>query len=365
MNMSIDQYFDITTHDIETLVIKKVDSFNCVLKDSNQSYKGFILAKSPAGKVMTVCDISFQKSGTDNKYQPRLIFRKTDEQLNDKSVKANSTHIRIPFLSGSDGYREFWKMIAFLYRFKDLIDIGEFEDSFQVVVTDKNSAHYINQLLDKGYSKDLWETLVETNPDLATKLSLSRIYQSRKAIVDQMKEKIETEEPEEYWQQLLANNRWIFGNSYTGIIGERRPNISSTLDHPLITEDGYLEIAEIKKPSFPFWRKTSSGNYFMYRDKYLVPHNELQSAISQGSNYIYETEIEMDKRSWAEAHDGIYPLKPKCLIIHGRSNTWGDLESKAYRLLNDRLHGISVITFDHLILRAEQTLKLFNPVNKS
>lgn len=359
--MDINEYFDLTTQNIEDLIIEKADNFDCVMKDGERNYKGFVLSKSSTGSVLTVCDINFHMSGTDNKYQPRLIFRKTDGNLGDRNTRSNATHIRIPFHSGADGYREFWKMIAFLYRFKDLIDVGQFDDTFQVVVTDQNSAQYIKELLEKGYSEELWQALVETDPDLATKLSLSRIYESRKALVEQMEEKIDQDENEEYWQQLLAENRWIFGNSYIGIIGERRTNISSTLDHPLITEDGYLEIVEIKKPSFPFWKKTRSGESYLYRDKYLVPNAELQCAISQGSNYIYETEQEMDSRSWAETHDGIYPLKPKCLIVHGRSNDWGDLESQSFRLLNDRLHGISVITFDHLILRAKQTLELFKP----
>jgi len=359
--MDSDNYFDLTTQNIESLIIKRADNFDCVMKDEERAYNGFILAKSSTGSVYTVCDISFHKSGTDNKYQPRLIFRKTDENINDKSTRSDATHIRIPFHSGADGYREFWKMVAFLYKFKDLIDVGQFDDTFQVVITNRNSAHYITELLEKGYSENIWEALVEANPDLATKLSLSRIYGSRKTVVDEMQVKIGQDKNEEYWQQLLANNRWIFGNSYIGIIGERRTNISSTLDHPLITEDGYLEIVEIKKPSFPFWKKTSTGANYLYREKYLVPYGELQCAITQGSNYIYETEREMDNRSWAESHDGVYPIKPKCLIVHGRSNDWSELESNSFRLLNDRHHGISIITFDHLILRAKQTLELFKP----
>ncbi|MFH1601663.1 MAG: Shedu anti-phage system protein SduA domain-containing protein [Candidatus Shapirobacteria bacterium] len=359
--MNKSTYFDLTNQDIENLRIERVDNFDCELKDDSQIYDGFIIAKSPTGSVLTVCDSSFHKSDTDDKYQPRLIFRKSNENFENKTTRSDATHIRIPFLTGQDGYREFWKMISFLYRFKDLIDVGHFEDSFQVVVTDQNSAHYISELLEKGYSKGVWQALVEVDPDLATKLSLSRIYESRKSVIEEMKTKISQDENEEYWQKLLAKNRWIFGNSYIGIIGERRTNISSTLDHPLITEDGYLEIVEIKKPSFSFWKLKTNGEQYLYRDKYLVPHQELQNAITQGSNYIFETEKEMDRKSWAESHDGIYPLKPKCLIIHGRSNDWGDNESQSYRLLNDRLHGVSIITFDHLILRAKQTLELFKP----
>jgi hypothetical protein len=128
----------------------------------------------------------------------------------------------------------------------------------------------------------------------------------------------------------------------------------------LITEDGYLEIVEIKTPEFPFWKLKEDGSYFRYRNKYLVPHIELQCAIAQGENYILEAEKAMDSKAWADKHDGIYPIKPKCLIVYGRSKGWGELENVAFRLLNDSLHGINIITFDHLLFRAKQVVELFN-----
>lgn len=237
----------------------------------------------------------------------------------------------------------------------------EIADTDAVIKTDAGRARIINKLLEGEHSEEIWEALIEADPNLATKMSLSRIYEERKSVVVEFEQNIGKELGEEYWQKFLEKNRWIFGSSYIGRIGERRVNIKSTLDHPLITEDGYLEIVEIKTPEFPFWRVTKDKRYFLYRDKYLVPHLELQCAITQGSNYIIETEREIDSKSWAKTHDGVYPIKPKCLVVHGRSVGWGDDESTAYRILNDSLHGINVITFDHLLLRAKQTLELFNP----
>ena len=75
---------------------------------------------------------------------------------------------------------------------------------------------------------------------------MSRIYFERKKFVDDFENNLDKDLGETYWQELLAKNRWVFGNSYIGRIGERRINIKSTLDHPLITEDGFLEIVEIK-----------------------------------------------------------------------------------------------------------------------
>lgn len=233
----------------------------------------------------------------------------------------------------------------------------------EVIVTDSNKAHYINELLEKGYSRDVWEKLIETDPDLATKLSLSRIYFERKKLVEDFENNLDKDLGETYWQEFLSESRWIFGNSYIGRVGERRINIKSTLDHPLISEDGFLEVVEIKDPQFPFWKLKRNGDYFLYRRKYLVPHSELENGVTQAANYILEVEKEMDSKSWSDNHSGIYPLKPKCLVVHGRSNNWEEMEAEAYRLLNDRLHGVVVVTFDHLLLRAKQTLEVFNPEN--
>ena len=117
----MDEYFDLIneTSDIDSLTVSRVDNFSCILKDqSGKIFKGFLLSKSPAGNIIVVCDTNFQKSDTDRKYQPRLVFRKTDSNLQDVHARADVDWIRIPFLTGSDGYRQFWKMIFFLYKFK-------------------------------------------------------------------------------------------------------------------------------------------------------------------------------------------------------------------------------------------------------
>src|ERR1700722_20025119 len=113
----------------------QTDHFNCSLVNSltDEAYKGFVLAKSGQGNRLTVCDVNFQRSGTDNKYQPRLTFRRVDQAFNDVNAPSSSRHVRMPFAGGEDGYREFWKMIFFLYKFKETVDFGEFDGSYHVI----------------------------------------------------------------------------------------------------------------------------------------------------------------------------------------------------------------------------------------
>ena len=153
----------------------------------------------------------------------------------------------------------------------------------------------------------------------------------------------------------------MFGAAYIRPVGERRLNIRSQTDYSMVGEDGFLDIVEIKKPGFPFWRRTRDDGSFLYRGKYPVPHEELQCAITQACNYVHEAEEKSDSQSFRDDHEGVVPIKPECLAVHGRSNSWGEKESKAFRLLNDRLHGIRVITFDHLLARARRAVELLNP----
>ena len=55
------------------------------------------------------------------------------------------------------------------------------------------------------------------------------------------------------------------------------------------------------------------------------------------------------------------PLKSRGVVVHGRNDTWTKAHWYAFRLLNDELHGIQVITFDHLLERAKKSLDMFRP----
>lgn len=241
------------------------------------------------------------------------------------------------------------------------VTVLEIVDEDQVIRTDSGRARIIKKLLEGNHEQQIWDSLVQDDPNLATKMSLARIYTERQRIIREFEENIGKNMDEAYWQKLLESNSWIFGPSYIGLVGERRVNIKSQLDHPLISEDGYLEIIEIKKPSFEFWEKKTDGTLNLYRGKYPVINTELRNALSQATNYVFEAEKEIDSIAWKKEHNNIPPLKPKCLVVHGRSSEWSEDENVAFRLLNDSLHGVSCITFDHLLSRAKQSLELVNP----
>ena len=206
-------YFDLTIFsDLKKLSIIKKDSFDCQLVDNESViYNGFKLAQSKEGNIITLCDISFQKSATDNKYQARLTFRKTDPEFKDRNVNKGVDYIRIPFDNGQNGCRTFWKMILFLYQWREIIDLGEFEDYFSV--TDKNLANALPKIANIKNKKLVLKNLeklsqnnLENIDDLVSAIKITSIIQ--------IWEKNKDNFNESFWQETFQKHTWILSQIF-------------------------------------------------------------------------------------------------------------------------------------------------------
>ena len=49
-------------------------------------------------------------------------------------------------------------------------------------------------------------------------------------------------------------------------------------------------------------------------------------------------------------------IKPRCILIYGRSDNWNDAQREAYRILNAAYNQLSILTYDHLLMRAKNVL---------
>jgi hypothetical protein len=225
----------------------------------------------------------------------------------------------------------------------------------EVIITQKNKAEALKQLkalLDKD---ELNEWLGQNIEVLSTDLALARLYHHRKEALSSFKAALKDQQIESFWQNLLKENSWMFGSSCIELLSERRLDIHHETDFPMEVEGGFMDIVEIKTPQLPFWA-VGAGKRFKYRNKFLIPHPDLQGAIAQTTKYILQAEKKVDSDEYIRDHGGIIPLKPRGLVIQGRSNDWGKEEWEAFRLLNDELHSVQVITFDHLSKQAERML---------
>ena len=87
-----------------------------------------------------------------------------------------------------------------------------------------------------------------------------------------------------------------------------------------------------------------------------VPSSDLIKAITQCQNYIYEIEREANSLKFIQRTKGTKVIKPRCLLIYGRSNDWNEEQQEAYRILNASYNQITILTYDHLLLRAKNVL---------
>lgn len=231
-------------------------------------------------------------------------------------------------------------------------------DENEVIVTESNKITLLKQLTEALSQQDINNWLQGNLSFISSNVALAKVYRDRNAEIEEFNQNIGTDKDENYWKAFLKRNKWMFGSAYINIVEEDRIDIHHETDLPFEVEGGFMDIVEIKRPNFPFWARDGQGNNYLYRDKFLIPHREIQGATSQLSKYILQAEKNVDSTDYINAHGGIIPMKPKGLVVHGRSVDWEESEWEAFRLLNDNLHNIQIITFDVLLERAKNVLKI-------
>lgn len=170
----------------------------------------------------------------------------------------------------------------------------------------------------------------------------------RKKAIQDFEINLTLDKPESFWQEWFSTNKWILGSEYLKILDERSINVGNIADYLMEAFDGFVDIVEIKRPSIDkLWNETlDHSNY--------VPTSDLTKAIIQCQNYIYEIERQSNSLDFLERVNNVKVIKPRCLLIFGRSNSWNDEQRKAYRILNASLNQITILTYDHLLERIKK-----------
>lgn len=165
--------------------------------------------------------------------------------------------------------------------------------------------------------------------------------------------------PEQQWQEWFQHNDWVFGSEFVRILDERNIDTANITDFLVQAYDGFLDIIEIKRPegNLQFWANSQDhGNY--------IQSSELTKAITQASKYIYEIEREANSIKFSEKVGNIKTIKPRCILIFGRSNNWNDKQKEAYRILNSGYHNLTIMTYDHVLIRAKRILETNNETDE-
>lgn len=228
-----------------------------------------------------------------------------------------------------------------------------------LLIDDQNVKDTLEQLLAKGYSNDFWNLISNSNPDLADKLIAGHLQLQRKKTIDNLKSRLKQNFPEtkgnDSWQNWIYTNNWLFGANYQKPIEKQKVSIAGVMpDYLFPTLDGFVDILEIKLPSFEVIEedKGHSGSW--------VWSKESNCAIGQVVNYLCEIDrlkLEIEKQIEKIYHKEVLMLKPRAFILIGQSNDWSKDKKEGLRKLNHSLHGIEIITYSDLVKRGETFIK--------
>ena len=207
---------------------------------------------------------------------------------------------------------------------------------------------YVNVTGDNAKLIKQFKALVEGKTDTANLLIENGILSDnvyvtatsikKVAALSELESSLIKDLPEKYWQDWFSSNKWVLGSDFAQIIDERH-----------IDTENIADLVEIKKPNgIPFWSATKDHNNY-------VPSTDLIRAITQCLNYIHAIEQEANSLKFIQKTKSKV-IKPRCILIFGRSHNWDDEQREAYRILNASYNQISILTYDHLLVRAKNVL---------
>ena len=158
---------------------------------------------------------------------------------------------------------------------------------------------------------------------------------------------------EAYWQKYIRNNILYLHESYIKKIEHLNISLDIRLpDFCLLNYDNYLDVLEIKTPQTVLLNEDKSHKNFYWSV-------ELSKAISQAENYIDAITKYSDKicNKLRDQDIDIRVIKPRAIILAGNDD---QIKTKSkrdnFRLLNESLKNIQIITYDDLVIRAKNII---------
>lgn len=386
----MEDYIDLTNSEtnLDNYSIER-SGYECFLNDGRKRYFGFLLARSEHGNAYTLCDIDFHHSQTDDKFPPRLTFRRTDSNLKDKAVRKNMDFATVTFKKGDDGYRQFWTMIAFLSKFKNLLDTEEFFERYQVVTKQsvvtslkerqpsermQEIAHYIEEsgLRDQDMSELLAVRARKQDVVLFHQL-LYDINDARTTYRNEHQAEIKGAGAEAIWHHFLKNRKWIFGLSLNlrfieDLADEQSVGIADTENHgsprvDMLGYSDYIVLIELKTPDTDMFTSTKTknarANTWSFSNEFIEGFSQ---CLAQKSDWQKSSDVKPLVKEGRSLDRGVIrTIDPQAIFIVGnkerevpRDSDLVDIQTKRDTLerfiRNNR--NVNIISYDELYRRA-------------
>lgn len=217
---------------------------------------------------------------------------------------------------------------------------------------DQSSIENLRSLFSNPNKQQVLKFIAE-NKILPEELLLSLESQKRTHAIKEFEEMLESDLVEQAWQKWFEKNPWVLGSDFVRVLDERSIDTGNISDYLMEAYDGFLDIIEIKRPEgqLNFWSAASDHDN-------QIPSADLVKAITQATKYLYEIEREADSVKFLERVGNVKTIKPRCVLIFGRSNEWTIGQKEAFRILNVSYHNVSILTYDQVLSRAKRILGL-------
>jgi len=383
-------YFDLTIGNVDEITIYKSNNGDtCYIADKKNKtifYPGFILNNKAT--VQTICDVGFYPSSISGKFIPRLTFKVIYKKTGDvKEVGKGKDYVRISFATLEDGYEYFWKMIGFLHKFKDLVDLGNFDRSYKVVDSDA----FILDFKDQEQSKKIAQlSKIVSEGNLSAEDLRLALQPARKQTVTQFFELLHTRKFDEYrvrylseitqigeeavWHHFLKQNLWIIGlgvdiRFIRDLISQANVGVQDTdgsgsprSDFLGITD--YTLLVELKTASTDIFTKskqsTARANTWSFTQEFI---DGISQCLGQKSDWdkthIQKGLVGNDGKTIDQRKTRT--VDPKTIFIIGNkirefseNETTPDIECKrdTFERFRRNNRNIDIVTFDELYEKA-------------
>lgn len=172
---------------------------------------------------------------------------------------------------------------------------------------------------------DLRAAVAELRDDLDSGLTLERVY-----------------------QEWCDRHSWALGNAYVAKDEVRGIAVGDQVDLLMeSSENGLRDVFELKRPNMQVVAYDKSHKSWHWSQ-------DVTKAIGQSHRYL--DALHEAARRGLRDHPEVVAYHPRAFIVIGRSAEWTEDQQRALHGLNTRMHAITVMTYDHLLARAEAML---------
>lgn len=174
-----------------------------------------------------------------------------------------------------------------------------------------------------------------------------------RAAMDALRDHLESGDTrEQTYQSWCEQHSWAFGNAYLVHDDVRAITTGDNLDLLLPTVvTGYRDLVELKRPDMDVLNYDKGHRNFYFA-------SEVSKAIGQCHRYL--DMLHEAARKGLLDHEEVVAYHPRATIVIGRSQDWEEDEQRALHGLNRRMHGITVMTYDHLLAQGRRLIDLMH-----